>query len=181
MNAIRRLAKIAKLNSASNEPSQGKKLIENLRRRSCIHCGSDNLKPFFALEQEVQPPFEYSHTIIAMCCDCRGGQFERTYFDSGDRDQIFDQTEWYLLDKDSMERLREFIQQTKTDGTSRRKFARCPDPLSPTCLCAVHWQLTEAAKQLEPLTDNEIQESRGVVSATFSCTRNNAPRFDKSH
>jgi len=181
MNAIRRPTKTANLTLASNEPNEGKKLIENLRRRSCVHCGSDDLKTFFALEQEVQPPFEYSHTVIAMCCDCRRGQLERTYFDSGDRDQIFDQTEWYLLDRDSMDQLREFILQSSTDNTLERKFSPCPEPLSPKCLCGVHWQLTEAARRLEPLTDNEMQDLRGVVSATFSCTGDNVPRFERSH
>jgi len=179
MNAIRRPTKTANLNLASNEPNKDKKLIENLRRRSCIHCGSDNLKPFFALEQEVQPPFEYSHTMVAMCSDCRRGQLERTYFDSGDGDQIFDQTEWYLLNKDSMDRLREFILQSNTDNTLERKLTPCPEPLSPKCLCGVHWQLTEAAKRLEPLTDEEIHKNAGVALSTFTLNGAGLPTFKR--
>lgn len=158
----------------------GKDIVENLRRKTCIQCGSRNLNRFFAIEQEAQPP-EYSHSMIAMCADCGRGQLERTYCDRADTEEIFDQTEWYLLAKDSMDRLREFIQETKTDGTSPRKFSRCPEPLSPKCVCDVHWQLGEAAKRLEPLSDEEIQELHGVVLAKFFCSGDNIPRFERSH
>lgn len=124
---------------------------------------------------------EYWHTVIAECVDCRGGQLERTYHDSSDWEKAFDQTEWYLLDKASMDKLREFIQHSDTDSTIERKSSPCPEPLSPKCLCGLHWQLTEAAKRIEPLTDDEIHQLRGVVSSTFSCNEENVPRFHRSY
>jgi len=163
----------------ADESNVGRILVENLRRETCMQCGSQSLKLFFAMEQEVRPP-EYSHAVIAMCSDCGKGQLERTYHDSANGEDSFDQTEWYLLDKDSMERLREFIQQRKKDGTSRGKFSPCPEPLSPKCLCGIHWQLTEAARRLEPLTDDEMREFGSGIVSTVSLNNAGIPRFERA-
>ncbi len=141
----------------------GEALRENLRGNKCLHCGSDNIRPYFAIEQETKPPFEYWHTIIVRCFDCDRGQLERAYYDSADGEETFDQTEWYLLEEDSMERLADFIKRGATGS--------CPEPLSPGCLCAVHWQLTEASNRLEPPADDELLRSGGKVSAEFVAER----------
>lgn len=117
---------------------------------------------------------EYWHTIIALCDSCGKGQMERTYNDSSDWEAKFDQTEWYLLEETSVKQLRNFIGQTV--GRS----APCPDPLSPKCLCEVHWQLTEAAKRLEPLSDSEMQKLNGLVMTCFSANTEGFPVFWKS-
>ncbi|MGH2567505.1 MAG: hypothetical protein ACRDGA_04145, partial [Bacteroidota bacterium] len=132
------------------------------------------------IEREVQPP-EYSHTVVAVCPDCRRGQLERTYRDSADPEEIFDQTEWYLLDEASMDRFRQFIRQNSMDGSFRARSSSCPAPLSPQCLCGVHWQLTEAARRLEPLSDDEMQRLQGVALASFSCTEDGFRKFARSN
>lgn len=114
---------------------------------------------------------EYWHTIIALCDSCGKGQMERTYNDSSDWEAKFDQTEWYLLEETSVKQLRNFIGQTV--GRS----APCPDPLSPKCLCEVHWQLTEAAKRLEPLSDDEMRKRRGVMMSRFIVNDYDFPEF----
>lgn len=164
----------------SSEENVTSKLSENLRCKRCIQCESESLSAFFAIEQEERPP-EYWHAIIAVCLACRRGHLERTYRDSGDREDAFDQTEWYLLDEVSMERVREFVQQSNTDGTFHRKLSPCPEPLSPKCLCAVHWQLIEAVKRLEPLTDEEMRIFGGVVALRFSLEKAGFPRFERSN
>lgn len=164
----------------SNERNVGKNLLENMRRKECIQCSSQKLKLFFAIEQEERPP-EYSHVIIVLCPNCKRGQVERTYCDSTNGEDLFVHTEWYLLDKDSVDRLGEFIRQHSADGVFQKRFTPCPKPLSPQCLCAVHWQLSEAAERLEPLTDKELLEQRGVVSCTFTVNEEGLPKFERSH
>ena len=153
--------------------------MKNLRRPRCIQCGSHNLNPFFAAEQETIAPTEYSHIIIAMCADCKQGQLESTYYDAGDREEVLDQTEWYLLNEGSMARLQGFIEQTGAGVMAR--FSPCPKPLSPACLCGVHWQLTEALTRLELLIDDEIRKFGSVVGVSFSLNDLGLPRFEMVH
>lgn len=154
----------------SDEQNVRNNLFQNLRRKTCIQCESRDLELFFAIEQEVQPP-EYSHAIITVCPDCRGGQLERAYYDEPESDEVFQQTEWFLLDESSMVLLREFIRQSE--------FGPCLEPLSPQCLCTVHWRLAEAAKRLEPLSDDEMQRLGGAVAARFGSDKAGFPRFER--
>jgi len=162
-------------NLISNESHVGSGLFDNLRRKKCCWCDSERLSPFFAIEQEAPSSKEYWHTIIVLCEDCKRGQLERTYSDSSDWETTFDQTEWYLLEGTSVKQLRDFI------GQTTRQFAPCPEPLSPKCLCEVHWQLTEAAKLLEPLSDDEMRQLGGAAVTEFSLDVAGLPVFQRSH
>jgi hypothetical protein len=159
----------------SNEPHIGDELVENLRQKICIHCGSINLKPFLAIEQEMHRPNEYWHAIIAICKDCGKGQLERTYYDCSDTEEIFDQTEWYLLDKISMNRLADLIMYG-----IQGKYAPCPEPKSPKCLCGVHWQLNEALSKLESTGSIEIQRKGGTVQIEFIIRDIGSAEFQKT-
>ncbi len=165
----------------SNELHTGKKLYENLRKKICLHCGSHNITPFFAVEQEVHPPGEYWHTLIVLCTDCRRGQLERTYCDITNGEDNFEQTELYALDEISMTRLREFVENKNDYNTFGKDYSPCPEPLSPKCLCSVHWVLSEASKRLETPGDTELLEQKGSVAATFLFTREGFPMFLRSH
>ena len=162
----------------SNEPHGEKGLFDSLRRKKCSWCNSEHLRPVFVIEQETRPLKEYWHTIIARCGDCKRGQLERAYSDSSDWETTFDQTEWYLLEETSMKQLCDFIEQNATPVVLR--LAPCPQPLSPKCLCEVHWQLTEAAKRLEPLTDDEMRKCGGFIETTFCLTPAGLPEFETS-
>ena len=157
----------------------GKRLVENLRRKRCGWCDSEHLRPLFAIEQETPSPKEYWHSIIVVCDNCDRGQLEQTYQDSSDWEKTFDQTEWFLLDEVSMLRLDDFIEQRVVQ--SQRRVSPCPDPLSPKCLCEVHWRLTEAAKRLESLTDDEMRKTGGLVVAILSLNNAGMPRFEKTY
>ena len=163
----------------SNEPHAGEYLLENLRQQTCLSCGSRSLGPFFAIDQVVRSLNEYEHSIIAVCGDCGHGHLERTYYDSTDGDDILDQTEWYLLDKDSMKRIADFIVQKGCWTIGQRHVTPCPEPLSPNCFCAVHWQLLEASKKFEPLTDAELVQNKGTASAEFMVAIEGAAMFLK--
>lgn len=165
---------LKRLNVNSNEPHAGTELLDNLRRKQCCWCDSERLRPFFAIEQESPSSTEYWHTIIALCDDCKRGQMERTYNDSSDWERKFDQTEWYMLDETSVKQLCDFI------GQTAQRFAPCTEPLSPKCLCEVHWHLTEAAKRLESMDDEEIQKRGGLIVSSFSINTEGLPAFCKS-
>jgi len=163
----------------SNELHTGWSLMENLRRRECLHCGSEKMTPCFAIEQEMKPPSEYWHTIVVQCIECRSGQLERAYYDSTDGGETLDQTEWFLLDQDSMAQLTRFIHQHPGE-LIRGTLPPCAEPLSPKCLCNVHWQLTEAAKRLEPLNDDERRQLQSAALATFACAKDGFPTFERA-
>jgi hypothetical protein len=127
----------------------------------------------------MKPPSEYWHTIVVQCLECHRGQLERAYYDSTNGEETLDQTEWFLLDKDSMEQLARYIRQ-HPDEMKHCRFPPCAEPLVPKCLCSVHWQLTEAAKRLEPLSDDEIRQLRGNAPATFSLVKDGSPRFERA-
>ena len=148
--------------------------LDSLRRKKCCWCDSELVRPYFVIEQEVRLSTEYWHTIVVLCDDCKRGQLERTYRDSSDWETTFEQTEWYMLEEASVKRLRDFIEQ------KAQRFAPCPDPLSPKCLCDVHWQLTEAAGRLEPLNDDEIKKFGAAVVSVFSSSAVGLPEFERS-
>ena len=149
--------------------------LDNLRRKKCCWCDSELVRPYFVIEQEVRLSTEYWHTIVVLCDDCKRGQLERTYRDSSDWETTFEQTEWYKLEEGSVKQLRDFIEQ------KAQRFAPCPDPLSAKCLCDVHWQLTEAAQRLEPLSDDEIRRLHSVAPGTFSFAKDSFPKFERSN
>jgi len=162
----------------SNEPHAGEYLLENLRQQTCLSCGSRSLGPLFAIDQVVRSLNEYEHSIIAVCGDCGHGHLERTYYDSTDGDDILDQTEWYRFDKDSMKTISDFI--TQTGYLAQTKVDACPQPLSPSCVCAVHWHLAEASRKLEPMTNSELYELGGITSAVFALDKESNPRIERS-
>lgn len=167
------------MDAARNEPHSGDRIMENLRRRTCVRCGSERIAPYFAIEQIVRPPFRYEHAIVSMCPDCRGGQLERTYRDSADPAEILDQSEWYSFDESSMDAFAVFIRHKIVQTAPGRRLSPCPEPLSPTCLCDVHWQLAEAAGRLEPLSDEEMGRRGEAVDLTFAMNASGLPEFKK--
>lgn len=145
-----------------------------------MQCGSENISPFFAIEQEARSPDEYWHTIIALCSSCKKGQLERTYYDASDVEDIISETELFILDESSMARLREYVEQRNFERTTGKSRSGCPAPLSPHCTCGVHCMLSEASKRIDPLTDTELQELNGRVSIVFLFTREGYPMFMRS-
>lgn len=162
---------------ASNERNIGEKLYENLRQKKCIHCGSGNIRPFFAIEQGVRQPYEYWHTIFVVCTDCKKGQLERTYYDAKDWDDILNQTEWFIYDENSMRNLEEFVENKNVQKPFDNGFYACPEPLSPKCHCSVHWILIESVKKLESLTDTEMKEAKGVGCIKILFSKEKVPMF----
>jgi hypothetical protein len=164
---------------ASNERGSGQQLYENLRCKKCIRCDSGNISLYFAIEQGVRRPYEYWHTIIVACTDCKQGQLERTYYDATDWDDILNQTEWYVFDETSMRNLHEFIHNKAPDLAAGNRYLSCPEPLSPGCNCGVHWLLNEAAKKLDSLTEIEMRELNGIVPVKISFSREGITVFGR--
>ena len=155
------------------------KLYENLKLKKCIHCGSGNVSPYFAIEQGGRKPHEYWHTIIVICAECRHGQLERTYYDATDWDDILNQTEWFIFDENSMNILNEIVQNKTSESALKNKSHSCPEPLSPRCNCIIHWLLHETTKKVDSLTESEMDEFKGVAPLRISLSREGIPVFTR--
>lgn len=110
-------------------------------KKTCASCGSGKLSVAAIIDQEGIPPGEEGHTItyfqviLTHCPECGCGIVERLDHDCFDWEEVFDQYEWYLLDKPDFD--------TLLDG-----LKSCPDPMSPDCICAVHLGLRSSVNTL---------------------------------
>jgi hypothetical protein len=75
-----------------------------------------------------------------------------------------------------MEWLREFIGPGSDAYILGKSVYECPEPLSPKCLCGVHWMLTGASGKLE-MSDAELSEFNAIMPVMFILTQEGMPTF----
>ncbi len=115
---------------------KAKQAQELLRRTGCISCGAyEKLSVVAVIYQDESPPFERHHILLAKCRKCGCVVAEKFDHDSGDWDDMWDQSEWYQLDKSDSERL-------------LKSLESCPDPLSSECNCDIDVSLYRSIKSL---------------------------------
>lgn len=108
---------------------------------TCLACGQVPVESVALLDQHGIPPAEdghnivYGHTRIGLCPRCGSLQVERLDHDCFAFESVWDQFEWYVLDREALPALRQLL-------------SRCPDPLDPTCDCAIHRRLRAECSRL---------------------------------
>ena len=121
---------------AKDKAKQAEEAQELLKRTRCISCRAyKKLSVVAVIDEEESLPFEWHHILLAKCEKCGCVVAERFDHDSGDWDDMWDQSEWYQLDKSDSERLLESL-------------GSCPDPLSPDCNCAIDVSLYNSIQSL---------------------------------
>lgn len=121
--------------------SSSEKAQDLLGRKSCSYCGLRNLSVLAIIDKDGIPPAEpkhnigYYHIMLAKCQDCGRGMVERLDHDCFDFDSVFDQYEWYLLDRPTVTKL-------------LKSFQSCPDPMRHDCDCAIHHSLRSSIDSL---------------------------------
>lgn len=108
---------------------------------TCRACGLAPVAAVALVDQHGIPPAEdghnivYGHTCIGLCPHCGSLQVERLDHDCFDFESVWDQFEWYLLDREALPAIRQLL-------------SRCPDPLDPGCDCAIHQHLHDECDRL---------------------------------
>jgi len=106
----------------------------DLARVRCVLCNSESIRPLVLLSRAGVAPgkpehnIAYSHTIIVRCDACGGGFIEVHEHDCFNFDDVFDRSEWFVIDRQSEKRL-------------QTKLSICPRPLSESCTCPLHESL----------------------------------------
>lgn len=118
-----------------------KKAQKLLGRKSCISCGSRNLSVTAVIDRGGYPPGDpkhnigYDHVMLAQCQSCGCGLVERLDHDCFDFDSVFDQCEWYLLERSDITKL-------------ISNFQSCPNPMRYNCDCTIHDSLRSSIGSL---------------------------------
>lgn len=100
-------------------------------RADCRVCGGGPLTPIMLVDEHGIPPGEdghnivYGHTTIGLCPHCGSLQIERLDHDCFDYEAVWDQFEWYVLDRAALAVLRTLL-------------SDCRNPLNPACQCTAH-------------------------------------------
>jgi len=121
--------------------SSKKKAQDLLGRTSCILCGSEKLSVVAVIDKDGIPPGErghnigYYHVMLAQCQSCGCGLLERLDHDCFDFDSVFDQYEWYLLERSDITKL-------------MRNFQSCPNLMRYNCDCTIHDSLRSSIDSL---------------------------------
>ena len=140
-------------------------------KRNCVLCKSENLSLAFFISNKGIPPglpgheISYSHVIVNFCNDCGSGILEKLIHDCFDFDDVWDQYEWYVLDKNDTE----LLNNTLND---------CPDPLSPKCYCDIHRSLRSSVFYLPVDSWNWSLEGEHHVRKVSLNIMDGLPRFE---
>jgi len=108
--------------------------VSDLARARCVLCASESIRPLVLLSRAGVAPgkpdhnIAYSHTVIVRCDACGGGFFEIHDHDCFDFEEVFDQNEWFAIDRASVK-------------TIESKLSTCTQPLTESCTCALHGSL----------------------------------------
>jgi hypothetical protein len=107
----------------------------------CWACRGDGLATVFVIDRRGVPPGEdghnilYAYTQIQVCPRCGQSRIEILDHDCFDYDAVWNQYEWYLMDRQALPVLRALL-------------SACPNPLDPTCGCPAHQSLREELSRL---------------------------------
>jgi hypothetical protein len=143
---------------------------KDLNLQSCPSCKSAALRPALLLYRDGIPPGKeghnivYNHCVIVLCESCIAGFVEVRKHDCFDSEEVWDQDEWYVFDKDSGIILKEAV-------------SGCPNPLSETCHCAVHESLRQVSLRVSDWTYG-FEGDRHYHAIGISL-KNNLPVFSK--
>ncbi|MFX1451115.1 MAG: hypothetical protein ACFFCM_09755 [Promethearchaeota archaeon] len=136
---------------------------KDINWKSCFNCDSKNLIPLMFLYHSGIPPgreghnISYAHFIIVNCLDCGIGFIEKMDHDCWSYEEIWDLSEWYVLNKSNMELLKKILNM-------------CPQPLSSLCTCSLHNTLR-----------SEIYSLPTEPWESVSKELKHVPKFDKKH
>lgn len=141
---------------------------------TCLACGQAPVETVALVDQHGIPPAEdghniiYGHTRIGLCPRCGSLQVERLDHDCFDFESVWDQFEWYLLDREALPAIRQFL-------------SRCPNPLDPACDCATHQQLQTECSRLPSSSWASALEAERHVHRIRISTREGRLRLEPAN
>jgi hypothetical protein len=134
-----------------------------------VLCASESIQPLVLLSRAGVAPgrpehnIAYSHAVIVGCDACGGGFIEVHEHDCFDFEEVFDQSEWFAIDRKSEKRL-------------QTKLSICPQPLGESCTCPLHESLQATPLPARGWTHGF--EAEAHVPSVAIVLRNGLPSID---